>query len=247
MGLIDMSSNVSIITTNGALVNYQNEEELTFENQVNVYGRPGASVNCDVGLYGSIHHNGVYQPLPFKTILKTDETTGLASSCFQIRFTPPQTSSRTMQLTTLNVTAYDISDTGETASGSPSFDNGNRCCDAHYIDSYNLIYGAPCDGITPCTLTIFVSDEVEDDKITKVCMQLDADSKAVILGGDDDCNGRRKTVEITKSEISFKIVSTEHGATRATIFMPNSTYGDALILGDGTNPPLFFVSLPPKI
>lgn len=242
-----MSSNVSIIATNGARISYSDDDDLVYQNEVNVYGKPGASMICDVSFYASIYHDGIYQPSPYTTVLKLDEETGVASSRFQVRFTPPQQASQTMQLTTVEVSAYDMSDPEDTATQSPSFESGNRTCDVHYIDGYNLIYGAPADGYTPCTVTIFISDDVPNDSIQTICMSIDPESAASIVGADPNSGDKRKTVTLTKSEIRFELLSKVPGQNVARVFFPNSTYGDAIIFGKGPIPPITFSHLPQKV
>ncbi|MEJ5083552.1 hypothetical protein [Ochrobactrum sp. MYb379] len=242
-----MSSNISIITTTGALATGNEDDDLVYQNEVNVYGKPGASIICDVSYYASIYQNGFYQPSPYNTVLKLDEKTGLASSRFQVRFKPPKQASQTMQLTTVEVSAYDMSDPEDIATQSPSFESGIHISDVQYIDGYNLIYGAPADDYTPCAVTIFVSDDAPNDSIQTICMSIDPESAASIVGADPNSGDKRKTVTLTKSEIRFELLSKVPGQNVARVFFPNSTNGDALIFGKGPIPPITFSHLPQKV
>ncbi|MDR6433178.1 hypothetical protein [Brucella pseudogrignonensis] len=242
-----MSGDISIITTTGALTTYNKDDDVLYLNEVNVYGKPGAKITCDVSLYGSIYTNGTYQPSPYSPVLTLNETTGLASIRFQVRFTPPKSASQTMQLTTVTVTAREYGVPENSASQSPSFDSAIRLCDVRYIDGYNLVYGAPADGYTPCTLIVFISDDLPKDGNQKICMIIDSDSEAIIIGADPGSGNQRKTYTITTSPIRFDIVSKVPGQNRATVVLLNSPSGGALVFGDDINPPITFSHLPQKV
>ncbi|MCL7999663.1 hypothetical protein M8994_15560 [Brucella sp. 21LCYQ03] len=244
-----MSSKISMIATNGARITYgDGDDDHVFENDVIVYGPGGTYLSCDVSPYASIYYNNVYQPTPYNVTLRNDEITGLSYSKFKVRFTPPQQAREAMQLTIVNVSAFDTSAPDEEVTKSPSFESNNRACDVHYIDGYNLISGAPADGTTSCKLTIFISDEAAQDGIKQIMLTLDENSKASIVGSEITSHGKQKIANIPKTNmVRFDIVSRAPDHYMATLNVVDSSYNDTLIIGDGQNPPFAFVALPPKV